>query len=72
MFLSFLGLGVQPPHPSLGVMIADVTGRGSASVSVLRNHPEQLLAPITVVWLLIFCWNLLGDALNDAFNPRTR
>ena len=72
VFLSFLGLGVQPPHPSLGVMIADVTGRGSASVSVLRNHPEQLLAPITVVWLLIFCWNLLGDALNDAFNPRTR
>jgi len=72
VFLSFLGLGVQPPHPSLGVMIADVTGRGGASVSVLRNHPEQLLAPIAVVWLLIFCWNLLGDALNDAFNPRTR
>ncbi len=72
VFLSFLGLGVQPPHPSLGVMIADVTGRGGASVSVLRNHPEQLLAPIAVVWLLIFCWNLLGDALNDIFNPRTR
>lgn len=72
VFLSFLGLGVQPPRPSLGVMIAEVTGRGGASVSVLRNHPEQLLAPIVVVWLLIFCWNLLGDALNDAFNPRTR
>lgn len=72
IFLSFLGLGVQPPRPSLGFMIADVTGRGGASVSVLRNHPEQLLAPIVVVWLLIFCWNLLGDALNDVFNPRTR
>lgn len=72
IFLSFLGLGVQPPRPSLGFMISDVTGRGSASVSVLRDHPEQLLAPIIVVWLLIFCWNLLGDALNDVFNPRTR
>ncbi len=72
IFLSFLGLGVQPPRPSLGFMIADVTGRGGASVSVLRDHPEQLLAPIVVVWLLIFCWNLLGDALNDVFNPRTR
>ena len=72
VFLSFLGLGVQPPRPSLGVMIADVTGRGGASVSVLRDHPEQLLAPIAIVWLLIFCWNLLGDALGDALNPRTR
>ncbi|MBI4305349.1 MAG: ABC transporter permease [Chloroflexi bacterium] len=72
IFLSFLGLGVQPPRPSLGAMIADVSGRGAGSVSVLRNHPEQLLAPIAVVWLLIFCWNLLGDALNDVFNPRTR
>lgn len=72
VFLSFLGLGVQPPRPSLGWMIADVSGRGAGSVSVLRNHPEQLLAPIAVVWLLIFCWNLLGDALNDVFNPRTK
>jgi len=39
VFLSFLGLGVQPPHPSLGIMIADVTGRGASSVSVLKNHP---------------------------------
>ncbi|MBI4219151.1 MAG: ABC transporter permease [Chloroflexi bacterium] len=72
IFLSFLGLGVQPPRPSLGAMIADVSGRGAGSVSVLRNHPEQLIAPIAIVWLLIFCWNLLGDALNDVFNPRTR
>jgi len=72
VFLSFLGLGVQPPHPSLGIMIADVTGRGAASVSVLKNHPEQILAPIAVVWILIFCWNLLGDALTDIFNPRSK
>ncbi len=72
IILSFFGLGVQPPRPSLGIMISDVTGRGSASVSVLKNHPEQLLAPIIVVWLLIFCWNLLGDALTDVFNPRSK
>ena len=72
VFLSFLGLGVQPPHPSLGIMIADVSGRGSSSVSVLVNHPEQILAPVAVVWILIFCWNLLGDALTDIFNPRSK
>mgnify|MGYP001589989749 FL=1 len=70
--LSFFGLGVQPPRPSLGVMIGEVTARGGASVSVLRDHPEQLLAPIIVVWLLIFCWNIVGDALNDVLNPRAR
>ena len=72
IILSFFGLGVQPPRPSLGIMISDVTGRGAASVAVLKNHPEQLLAPIIVVWLLIFCWNLLGDALTDVFNPRSK
>ena len=72
VFLSFLGLGVQPPRPSLGAMLSDVTARGAGSVSVLQNHPEQLLAPSAVVWLLIFSWNLLGDALNDVFNPRTK
>lgn len=70
VILSFFGLGVQPPRPSLGVMIGEVTARGGASVSVLRDHPEQLLAPIVVIWLLIFCWNIVGDALNDVLNPR--
>jgi ABC-type dipeptide/oligopeptide/nickel transport system permease subunit len=72
VMLSFFGLGVQPPRPSLGVMIGEVTARGGASVSVLRDHPEQLLAPIIVVWLLIFCWNIVGDSLNDVLNPRAR
>ena len=72
VMLSFFGLGVQPPRPSLGVMIGDVTARGGASISVLRNHPEQLLAPIIVVWLMIFCWNIIGDALNEIFNPKNQ
>ncbi len=71
--ISFFGVGVQPPRPSLGVMIGDVTARsGGAAVETLRNHPEQLLPPIIVVWLMIFCWNILGDALNDILNPRAR
>ena len=70
--LSFFGLGVQPPRPSIGIMIAEATGRGSTATSVLTQHPEQLLAPIAVVWLLIFSWNILGDALTDVFNPRSR
>ena len=54
-------------------MIGDVTARsGSAAVSTLRDHPEQLLAPIVVVWIMIFCWNIIGDALNDILNPRAR
>lgn len=72
IILGFIGLGVQPPRPSLGVMIAEATGRGSTAVSTLTQHPEQLLAPIAVVWLLIFAWNILGDALTDVFNPRSR
>ncbi len=72
-FLSFLGLGVQPPRPSLGSMIADVPLRGgSSAVSVLRDHPEQLLFPGAAVFLFLFCWAMIGDALTDAFNPRSR
>ncbi len=72
IILGFFGLGVQPPRPSLGGLIAEATGRGSTAVSTLTQHPEQLLAPIAVVWLLIFAWNILGDALTDVFNPRSR
>ena len=70
VILSFFGFGVQPPRPSLGAMLSDVSGRGGASVSVLTNHPEQLLSPIIVIWIMIFCWNIIGDALTDILNPR--
>ena len=70
VILSFFGLGVQPPRPSLGAMLSDVSGRGGASVSGLTNHPEQLLSPIIVIWIMIFCWNIIGDALTDILNPR--
>ena len=65
--LSWLGIGIQPPVPSLGSMI-----REGQSISILRDHPHLLLPPVVVVGLLIFAWNLLGDALNDVLNPRAR
>jgi ABC-type dipeptide/oligopeptide/nickel transport system permease subunit len=41
-------------------------------LSVLRNEPWMLLAPGFAAWILVLAWNLLGDALNDVLNPRTR
>lgn len=67
MLISFLGIGIQPPTPSLGVMIFE-----NGSLSVLRTNPHLLLFPAGVVVVLLFTFNLLGDAVNDAFNPRTR
>ena len=67
VFLSFLGIGVQPPTPSLGLMIFE-----NASISVLRTNPHLLLFPVGTLAVLLFTFNLMGDAANDAFNPRTR
>lgn len=67
VFLSFLGIGIQPPTPSLGLMIF-----ANASISVLRTNPHLLLFPVGTLTLLLITFSLLGDAVNDAFNPRTR
>lgn len=65
VLLSWLGLGVQPPVPSLGSMIFD-----NGNLGVLRTDPYLLVFPVAFVALIIFSFNLLGDALNDALNPR--
>ena len=67
VLLSFLGIGIQPPTPSLGLMIFE-----NGSISVLRSNPHLLLFPVLTLSMLLFTFNLLGDAVNDAFNPRTR
>lgn len=67
IILSWLGLGIQPPRPSLGRMLLE-----AGSIGVVRNEPWMLLAPGLVAALLVISWNLLGDALNDVLNPRTR
>jgi len=65
--LSFLGLGVQPPTPSWGSMIAD--GR---DLSQLRSAPWTSLSPGIAIGIAVLGFNLLGDALRDALDPRTR
>ncbi len=64
--LSFLGIGVQPPTPSLGNLL---TG---GSVSLLQANSHLVFFPAATVAVLLFCFNIVGDAVNDAVNPRTR
>ena len=66
--LTFLGVGVHDPTPSFGALIFD----GGTSQPVIRNHPHLLIFPAVVVGLLIFSFNLLGDALNDVLTPKAR
>jgi len=63
--LSFLGLGVQPPTPSWGAMIAQ-----SHDLYQLRNAPWTSLAPGLAIAGAVLGFNLLGDALRDAMDPR--
>lgn len=65
--LTFLGVGIHEPTPSFGAMIFE-----ASNLRVINRFPHLLLAPAIVVALLIFAFNLLGDALNDVFTPRAR
>ena len=65
--LSFLGLGVQPPTPSWGAMIAD--GR---DLSQLRGALWTSLFPGLAIGMTVLGFNLLGDALRDALDPRAK
>ncbi len=64
-FLSFIGLGVNPPTPSWGAMIAE----GSRTIS---SYPYQALFPAIALFLIMFAFNFLGDGLRDALDPRMR
>jgi oligopeptide transport system permease protein len=64
-FLSFIGLGVNPPTPSWGGMIAD-------GALVIQTYPNQALFPALALFLLIFAFNFLGDGLRDALDPTIR
>jgi len=62
--LSFLGLGVQPPTPSWGVMLADAQ-------SYLAQAPRLAVYPGLAIFFCSLSFNLLGDGLRDVFDPRT-
>jgi oligopeptide transport system permease protein len=64
-FLSFIGLGIQVPEASLGSLISEGAGE-------IRFHPYLLWFPSAIFCLLMVCFNLLGDGLRDAFDPRMR
>lgn len=63
-FLSFLGLGIQPPQSSWGVLI-------SRGVESMEEYPWLLLFPGITLSLTLFALNFLGDGLRDALDPRT-
>jgi oligopeptide transport system permease protein len=62
-FLSFLGLGVQPPHSSWGVLIKE-------GAEVMEEYPWLLIYPGLVMSLTLFSLNFLGDGLRDALDVR--
>ena len=62
-FLSFLGLGVQPPMSSWGLLIRD-------GVETMEEYPWLLISPGLLFSLTLFALNAFGDGLRDAFDPR--
>ncbi len=64
-FLSFLGLGVQAPIASWGTMAND-------GLPALRYYPWRLFFPAILISLTMFSFNVLGDGLRDAFDPRLK
>jgi len=65
IFLTWFGVGVQPPAASFGAMIFD-----AGSVRTFQAHPHLLMVPAFFVTALLFAFALLGDALNDAVRGR--
>jgi ABC-type dipeptide/oligopeptide/nickel transport system permease subunit len=65
LFLTWFGVGIQPPAPSFGAMIFE-----AGSVRTFQAQPHLLLVPSFFVVSLLFAFALLGDALNDAIRDR--
>jgi len=64
-FLSFLGLGIQEPLTSWGVLISDGAGQ-------METAPWMLLFPALFMAVTLFCFNFIGDGLRDALDPKDR
>ena len=64
-YLSFLGLGVAAPMPSLGSLATD-------AVKGMNTYPHLLLAPALMISVMILVFNLFGDGLRDAFDPKLK
>lgn len=64
-FLSFIGIGVSAPMPSLGSM-------ASTAIGGLTSYPYRLFAPAIMISIIILSFNLFGDGLRDAFDPKLK
>ena len=64
-FLAYLGLGVQPPDTSMGILLAD-------GQKVLMQYPYQVWFPAVVISLIMIAFNMLANGLRDAFDPTQR
>jgi oligopeptide transport system permease protein len=62
-FLSFIGLGIVPPDASLGSLI-------DLGFDNLRLYPYMLVFPAIVISVLMIAFNIVGDGLRDAFDPK--
>jgi ABC-type dipeptide/oligopeptide/nickel transport system permease subunit len=61
--LSFLGVGIQEPTPSWGLML-------DRAIDYYQSDPEFLLIPGIAIFLTVLAFNLLGDGLRDALDPK--
>lgn len=64
-FLSYIGLGANPPTPSWGIMINE-------GFQGIRSYPHVIIVPAVALTLTVLAFNFLGDGLRDAFDPRMR
>jgi len=63
--LSFIGLGVQPPNPEWGAML-------SAGRNYITNYPHMVLFPGLYIMICVLAFNIIGDALRDALDPKLK
>lgn len=61
--LSYIGLGVQPPLPEWGAMLAEAR-------SVVRQHPYLMICPGVFIMIVVMSFNLIGDAVRDVLDPK--
>jgi oligopeptide transport system permease protein len=64
-FLSFVGVGISAPKASWGTL-------ASEAVEMMRTHPSQLIIPSLAICITVFAFNMLGDGLRDALDPKMR
>ena len=64
-FLAYIGLGIAPPEPSIGILLAD-------GQSLLLQYPSQVLFPALLISVLMIAFNMFSNGLRDALDPTKR